>query len=193
MKYLLFLLALPLVAKELPVSKPEDVGMSSEALAKIDPAVESLIEKKKLAGGSVLVLRKGKVVYQKQFGFANRAAKKPVNKDTIFRIYSMTKGITSAAALMLHDEEKLHLDDPISKHLPEFKDLTVWQGSAEPVNASPAPTVRDLLRHTAGFSYGWGGTPVDNLYQKFKPLDRNKTLAQMTESLADVPLLYQPG
>ncbi|MCH1510240.1 MAG: beta-lactamase family protein, partial [Akkermansiaceae bacterium] len=101
--------------------------------------------------------------------------------------------ITSAAALMLHDEERLKLDDPISKHLPEFESLTVWKGGAEPIKASPAPTVRDLLRHTAGFSYGWGGTPVDRLYQKFKPLDRNKTLSEMTRAVADVPLLYQPG
>ena len=167
--------------------------MSSETLAKIDPAVDRLIEQKKLAGGSVLVLRKGKVVYQKQFGFASRAVKKPLDEDTIFRIYSMTKGITSAAALMLHDEGKLHLDDPISKHLPEFKNLTVWKKGTEPGKASPAPTVRDLLRHTAGFSYGWGGTPVDRLYQKFNPLDRNKTLVEMTQGVADIPLLYQPG
>ena len=193
MKFLFFLLALPILAKELPTAKPEDVGMSSEALAKIDPAVEKLIKQKKLAGGSVLVLRQGKIVYQKQFGFASRAAKKPLVKDTIFRIYSMTKAITSAAALMLHDEGKLKLDDPIPKHLPEFESLTVWKGGAEPIKASPAPTVRDLLRHTAGFSYGWGGTPVDRLYQKFKPLDRNKTLSEMTQAVADVPLLYQPG
>ena len=118
MKFLFFLLALPILAKEIPTAKPEDVGMSSEALAKIDPAVEKLIKQKKLAGGSVLVLRQGKIVYKKQFGFASRAAKKPLAEDTIFRIYSMTKAITSAAALMLHDEEKLKLDDPISKHLP---------------------------------------------------------------------------
>lgn len=193
MKFLFFLLALPILAKEIPTAKPEDVGMSSEALAKIDPAVEKLIKQKKLAGGSVLVLRQGKIIYKKQFGFASRAAKKPLAEDTIFRIYSMTKAITSAAALMLHDEERLKLDDPISKHLPEFESLTVWKGGAEPIKASPAPTVRDLLRHTAGFSYGWGGTPVDRLYQKFKPLDRNKTLSEMTRAVADVPLLYRPG
>jgi len=193
MKSFFLLLTLPLLAKELPTAKPEEVGMSSAALARIDPAVEKLIQQKKLVGGSVLVLRQGKVVYQKQFGFASRAAKKPMAKDTIFRIYSMTKGITSAAALMLHDEGKLDLDDPISKHLPEFASLTVWRGSAEPVEVSPPPTVRDLLRHTAGFSYGWGGTPVDKLYQKVKPLDRNKTLAEMAKVVSDLPLLYQPG
>ena len=78
MKFLIFLLTLPLLAKELPVSKPEDLGMSSEGLAKIDPAVKALIEDKKLAGCSVLVIRKGSIVYQKQFGFANLSSKKPV-------------------------------------------------------------------------------------------------------------------
>lgn len=198
MKLLLILLLLPLSAKQLPIqalpfAKPADVGMSPDALAKIDPAVENLIETKRLAGGSVIVLRKGHIVYQKQFGLANRAEKTPVKKDTIFRIYSMTKGITSAAAMMLYDEGKLDLNDPISKHLPEFKNLTVWQKNGDPVPTDPAPTVRDLLRHTAGFSYGWSPHPVDAFYKKAQPLDRKKTLADMTQAIASAPLLYQPG
>ncbi len=197
-KFLLPFLLLPLTAKEpksqpLSLSKPETLGMSSEALAKIDPAVEKLIETKRLAGASVIVLRKGQIVYQKQFGLANRAEKKPITKDTLFRIYSMTKGITSAAAMMLHEEGKLDLDDPISKHLPELKNLTVWQKNGDPIPADPAPTVRDLLRHTAGFSYGWSPHPIDALYQKAQPLARNKTLAEMTTAISTTPLLYQPG
>ena len=199
MRLLLFLLLfLPLGACEtpnqpLPIIDPEKAGMAPEVLAKIDPAVEKLIETNRLAGGSIIVLRKGQIVYQKQFGFANRAEKKPVEKDTLFRIYSMTKGITSAAAMMLYDEGKLDLDDPISKHLPEFKNLTVWQKNGDPVPADPAPTIRDLLRHTAGFSYGWSPHPVDAFYQKAQPLSRNKTLAEMTRAIAGAPLLYQPG
>ncbi len=198
MKLLPFLLLLPLSAKQLPIqplpfAKPADVGISPDALAKIDPAIENLIETKRLAGGSVIVLRKGHIVYQKQFGLANRTEKKPVKKDTIFRIYSMTKGITSAAAMMLFDEGKLDLDDPISKHLPEFKNLTVWQKNGDPVPADPAPTIRDLLRHTAGFSYGWSPHPVDAFYKKAQPLSRDKTLAGMAQAIASAPLLYQPG
>ena len=199
MRLLLFLLLfLPLGAREtpnqpLPIVDPEKAGMAPEVLAKIDPAVEKLIETNRLAGGSIIVLRKGQIVYQKQFGFANRAEKKPVEKDTLFRIYSMTKGITSAAAMMLYDEGKLDLDDPISKHLPEFKNLTVWQKNGDPVPADPAPTIRDLPRHTAGFSYGWSPHPVDAFYQKAQPLSRNKTLAEMTRAIAGAPLLYQPG
>ncbi len=198
MRLLLLLLFLPLGAREtpnqpLPIIDPEKAGMAPEVLAKIDPAVEKLIETNRLAGGSIIVLRKGQIVYQKQFGFANRAEKKPVEKDTLFRIYSMTKGITSAAAMMLYDEGKLDLDDPISKHLPEFKNLTVWQKNGDPVPADPAPTIRDLLRHTAGFSYGWSPHPVDAFYQKAQPLSRNKTLAEMTRAIAGAPLLYQPG
>ena len=191
-------LCLPLAAKEtkikaLPVSTPGEVGMSPEVLAKIDPALQELIEKKKLAGGSVLILREGKIVYQKQFGDANRAAKVPMKKDTIFRIYSMTKAITSAAALMLYDEKKLNLDDPITRFLPEFALLNVWQRRGDPAPAEPLPTIRDLLRHTAGFSYGWGGHPVDRYYRRFQPLDRDKTLAEMSRSICGAPLLFQPG
>jgi CubicO group peptidase (beta-lactamase class C family) len=177
----------------LPFSTPEEVGMSAEILAKIDPAIEELIEKRKLAGGSVLVLRKGKIVYQKQFGFANRTSKVPMKKDTIFRIYSMTKAITSAAVLMLYEDKKLNLDDPITRFLPEFALLNVWQRRADPIPADPMPTIRDLLRHTAGFSYGWGGHPVDRYYRRFKPLDRNKTLEEMSRSISGAPLLFKPG
>ncbi len=191
-------LCLPIAAKEtkikpLPVSTPGEVGMSPEVLAKIDPAIEGLIEKKKLSGGSVLILREGKIIYQKQFGHANRTAKVPMKKDTIFRIYSMTKAITSAAALMLYDEKKITLDDPITKFLPEFALLNVWQRKGDPTPAEPLPTIRDLLRHTAGFSYGWSGHPVDRFYQRSQPLDRDKTLAEMSRSICGAPLLFQPG
>jgi len=198
MKFLVPLLVLPLLAlgapvKPLPTAKPRDLGISAEILAEIAPAVDDLIERKQLAGGAVLVLRKGQIVYQEEFGFANRARKKPVTKDTIFRIYSMSKGITSAAALMLHDAGKIDLDAPVSKYLPEFRDLKVWQQNGEPVAPAPAPTVRDLLRHTAGFSYGWSGHPVDQQYKKIKILSREKSLAEMTQGVANIPLLYQPG
>ena len=191
-------LCLPLAAKEkgiepLPVSAPGKVGMSPEILAKIGPEIENLIEKKKLVGGSVLILRDGKIVYQNQFGHANRASKVQMKKDTIFRIYSMTKAITSAAALMLYEEKKLNLDDPITRFLPEFSLLNVWQRRGDPTPADPLPTIRDLLRHTSGFSYGWGGHPVDRSYRRFQPLDRDKTLAEMSRSICGVPLLFQPG
>jgi CubicO group peptidase (beta-lactamase class C family) len=140
-----------------------------------------------------LILREGQIVYQKQFGYANRAAKVPMKKDTIFRIYSMTKAITSAAALMLYEEKKLNLDDPITRFLPEFALLNVWQRRGDPTPAKPLPTIRDLLRHTAGFSYGWGGHPVDRYYGRFQPLDRDKTLAEMSRSICGTPLLFQPG
>jgi len=194
----LILLALPLLAKEvtrqaLPIANPEDVGMTSKQLAKINPAVEQFITNKKLGGASVLVLRRGKIVFLSHYGFASRAQKTPVDQNTIFRIYSMTKAITSAAALMLCEEGKLDLDDPIHKHLPEFKKLTVWQKNGEPIPANPAATIRDLLRHTAGFSYGWSPHPVDAFYKKAQALDRKKTLAEMTQAISSAPLLYQPG
>ena len=195
---LAILLPLHLIAKEvapapIPSAKPAEVGMSSEVLAKIDPTIEELIEKKKLAGGSVLILRKGKIVYQKQFGYANRATKVEMKQDTIFRIYSMSKAITSAAALMLYDEGKFNLDDPITRLLPEFALLNVWQRRGDPDPADPLPTIRDLLRHTAGFSYGAGRHPVDRYYRRFKPLDRDKPLSEMSRAISGAPLLFQPG
>lgn len=195
---LILLMPFQLIAEEIasspiPVSTPAEAGMSPEILAQIDPAIEDLIERKKLAGGSVLILREGRIVYQKQFGYANRASKVEMKKDTIFRIYSMSKAITSAAALMLYEEGKLNLDDPITRFLPEFALLNVWQRRGDPFPAEPLPTIRDLLRHTAGFSYGSGRHPVDRYYRRFKPLDRNKTLAEMSRAISGAPLLFQPG
>ncbi|MGB0774679.1 MAG: serine hydrolase domain-containing protein [Akkermansiaceae bacterium] len=180
-------------SKPLPTAKPETLGMSSEQLAKIAPAVEKMIEKNLLAGGSVLVMRKGHIVYQNQFGFRNKATKAPVKADTIFRIFSMTKAVTSAAAMRLHEQGKIDLDAPIHKYIPELKTLTVWQQDGKPLPAKPAPTVRDLLRHTAGFSYGWSNHPVDRMYKKAKPLEKRKNLAEMVTAIKDIPLLYQPG
>ncbi|MGC6566902.1 MAG: serine hydrolase domain-containing protein [Akkermansiaceae bacterium] len=188
--------SLPVLSSEitpLPIAKPERVGMSSDVLSGINTAVDGLVKKKQLAGASVLVIRKGQIVYQDEFGYASRAAKTPVTKETLFRIYSMSKGITSAAALMLHDAGKLDINDPVSKHLPEFKNVTVWQKNGEPVPANPAPTIRDLLRHTAGFSYGWSPHPVDKKYQKIQVLSREKSLEDMSKQVSQFPLLYQPG
>jgi CubicO group peptidase (beta-lactamase class C family) len=192
------LLLLPLSAKQplpqpLPVADPEEVGMSAKGLAKIKPAVEQLIADQKLAGGSVLILRKGHLVYQEEFGHRDIAADAPIEKDTIFRIYSMTKSITSAAILILHEEGKLNIDDPIAKLLPEFKDVTVWSDNGDPVTPTRPPTIRDLLRHTGGLTYGWGPTEVHSRYQELDPLSRSKTLAEMATTLAGIPLLYQPG
>ncbi len=105
-------------ARELPISSPEDVGMSSEKLARTKSSVQALIDDKKTAGASIIVARKGKIVLFETFGMMDQKAKKTMQPDTIFRIYSMTKPITSVAAMMLYEQGKLKLDDPISKYIP---------------------------------------------------------------------------
>ena len=169
------LLFLPLMAwgkelpvQPLPVSGPAKVGVSAEGLAKIGPAVEALIAEKKLAGGSVLVMRKGHVVYLESFGHRDLEAGKAMAADTLFRIYSMTKGLTSAAALMLCEEGKLSLDDPIDLYLPEMKGQ----------KSRRMTTVRDLLRHTSGY---------------VKRPQGDVPLLEMVGELAKGPVDYEPG
>ena len=174
-------------------SEPAKVGMSAEALAKIGPAVESLIEKRKLAGGSVLVLRKGQIVYQECFGHRDIASGKPMEKDTLFRIFSMTKGLTSAAALMLCEEGKLSLDDPIELYLEELKGQERWDGIGKTTPLRRKPTVRDLLRHTSGFPPSRGALGLSLRYRKAGVMNREESLMKSVEALEGLPLLDEPG
>lgn len=167
-------------------------GMSTSELAKIRPAVEEMIGAEKLVGGSVLVMRHGEIVYHEQFGHRDREKKLPMEKDTLFRIYSMTKGLTSAAALMLCEEGKMTLDDPIGLHLPSLKSQSVLLSETEKEAALRNTTVRDLLRHTSGYGNSWGG-PLGKIYRENGVSNRGAPLAQMIESVAPLPLLYQPG
>jgi CubicO group peptidase (beta-lactamase class C family) len=191
----LLCLALPPLAPaaELPRAKPEDVGMSADRLARIDPIVRKMVDDKKTAGVVVAVARRGKLVELKTFGMMDVAAGKPMKEDTVFRIYSMSKPITTAAAMILYDEGKFRLDDPVATYLPEFKHLKVYQEDGEPVELKRPVTMADLMRHTAGLTYGSDPTPVDKLYRDKKVLDRNSSLEQMVEKLGTIPLRYQPG
>lgn len=186
-------LSTTLLGAELPTAKPESVGMSSEKLREVDKIVEDLIAKKRLAGAQVAVVRKGKVVYDKTFGKMDIEADKPMREDIIIRIYSMSKGITTAAALTLYDEGKIGLDDPVSKYIPEFKGVKVWQGDAA-VPVKREPTVRDLMRHTAGLTYGGVGNPeADKLFKAANLGDKNQTLEEFSAKMGKLPLKYEPG
>ncbi len=185
-------------SRELPTAKPEDVGMSAAQLARIGPAVAALMEKNQLAGAITMVARHGKVVYFEAFGKSDVASGQPMQRDAIMRFYSMTKPITSVAAMLLVEEGKVGLDEPLAKYLPEFKGVQVLVKTdsegfvTEP--AKQAPTVRDLLRHTAGLTYGFlGNTPVDQAYNKAGVLSADNTLADLTRKVSALPLLYQPG
>lgn len=181
-------------AKEPPVTSPKDVGMSPERLARIKPAVQALVDDEKIAGASVIVARKGNIVFFETFGMMNQEAKKPMQKDTIFRIYSMTKPITSVAVMMLYEEGKLKLDDAVSKYIQEFKGLKVYAESGKHEEQVREMSIRDLLRHSSGLTYGFfGNTPVDKMYRANSVFDRKSSLQDMINKLSKIPLLYQPG
>lgn len=180
-------------AGELPVAKPESVGMSSERLAKVDVVMDNLVKEKKLVGGIIMIARQGKVVHLKSHGLMDLEAQKPMRDDALLRIYSMSKAITTAAALILHDEGKLKLDDPVSKYVPEVKDCKVIGKDGTFVPDRPM-TVRDLMLHTSGLTYGASGIEVsDKKYRELKVMDFDSTLAQMGAKLGDVPLIFAPG
>ena len=154
-----------------------------------------MVEKKEFAGAVTAVARDGKVVDWKAVGMMDLAKGRPMKTDTIFRIYSMTKPITTVAAMMLWEAGTLQLDEPVSKYIPELKGLRVYVGPKdETVPAKREITIRDLMRHTSGFTYGaFGDSPVDRIYREKKILDRNSTLQEFIAKLATIPLQYQPG
>jgi CubicO group peptidase (beta-lactamase class C family) len=183
---------------EIPETKPEMVGFSSERLAKLDSSMKSLIDSKKLAGMVTVLARHGKVVEEKTYGYADVASQKAMQKDTIVRIYSMTKPITGIAMMMLYEEGKWKPSDPIARYIPEFRDLKVYSGvdsDGKPTLDKPghAPTMGELMSHSAGFTYGvFGSTPVDKMYQEAQLLGA-PTLQEFIERVSKLPLLYQPG
>ncbi len=181
---------------ELPSAKPESVGLASDKLAKINDAVDQAVKDEKTAGAVVVVIRRGKIAHFSAHGWQDIAGQRPMQRDTIFRIYSMTKPITTVAAMMLWEEGRFKLDDPVSKYLPELKNLDVYaggDGDKEYVKEQQPITVRDLMRHTSGLTYGGGQTPVDKLYREKNFTGRGFTLQEFVSELGKMPLKYQPG
>jgi CubicO group peptidase (beta-lactamase class C family) len=192
----LLIVAVSLVrAGELPTAKPAEVGLDADKIQKAHDAVQALTDKKEMAGAVVAVARKGKVAMFEAFGESAYGSGKPMKPDAIVRIYSMTKPITSVAVMILVDAGKIELDDPLSKYLPEFKNVRVHTGKGdETEEAKREITIRDLLRHTSGLTYGvFGNTPVDDMYKKAGLLTRDDSLQDMMTKLGKIPLLYQPG
>jgi CubicO group peptidase (beta-lactamase class C family) len=185
-------------AAKVALTKPEQVGFSSEALKELDVAMKGLTDKQQLAGIVTLLARHGEVVQYKAYGMQDLESKTPMQLDTIVRVYSMTKPITGAAMMMLYEEGKWKPSDPIAKYIPEFANLKVYVGAdkdGKPILEAPkhAPTMGELMSHNAGFTYGvFGNTPVDQLYRANNPLAA-PSLQGMIDRLATLPLLYQPG
>ncbi len=200
--WLLATIAATAPAGEFKVCDPAAAGLDADKLAKIAPAMQRHIEEGKLVGGLGLVARDDRVVYAETWGQRDRERKLPMTEDAIFRIYSMSKPITSVAAMILVEEGKLGLDDPISKYLPALANMKVLvetQGEDgkkrnEEVDAARAITVRDLLRHTSGFTYGFfGNSEVDKRYRSAGLLVTDRTLEDTVRKLAEIPLLHQPA
>ena len=195
----------------LPAAAPESVGMSGQKLARIGEAFRKEIEQGKLPGAVILVARKGKLIYSEALGAQDKEAGKPLARDAIFRIYSMTKPLVSVAAMMLVEDGRMQLTDPVSKYLPAMKALNVSMAKADvefakvsyaQVPADREMTVQDLLRHTAGLAYGeiTQNAPVKEalgkagIYKAAIDYDaRDLAPAEEVERLAKVPLAHQPG
>ncbi|HVS15366.1 MAG TPA: serine hydrolase domain-containing protein [Thermoanaerobaculia bacterium] len=183
----------------LPWAEPEEVGIDPAGLEKLSAAMHKLVDDGQLAGVLTAVARKGKLVHWETYGQRDLASGKPVEDDTIFRIYSMTKPIVGVALMTLYDEGRFQLDDPVSKYIPQLGGLKVAvadgpEGTPELADAERDMTIRELMSHTGGLTYGiFGRSQTDILYQKANILDRDQTLEQMADKLAELPLLNPPG
>jgi len=179
--------------------QPESLGFSAQRLERLHAAIQDEITNKRLAGAVTILARHGKIVDYRTYGVRDLATSAPMTKDTIFRDFSMTKPVTGVAMMILYEEGKWLPSDPISKYIPEFANLKVFNGfdsTGKMLLAEPdhAPTMRELMTHSAGFTYGNADTPVDRMYGELKPgTDNVKSLQEMIDKLAKIPLLYQPG
>ncbi len=190
-------------AQSLPIAKPEEVGLSSEKLARLTEVVKGEIAKGRYPGAVGLVARKGKIAYFEALGVRDPATGAPMTKDAIFRLYSMTKPFVSVAAMMLVEDGRLLLGDPVSKYLPKLKGLQVSVPRADPVSgrvtyalvpAEREMTIQDLLRHTSGLAYDFTNhTGVKEAYAKEGVTWDGVTPAEQIERLAKAPLAHQPG
>jgi CubicO group peptidase (beta-lactamase class C family) len=181
----------------LPFAMPEDIGLSSVRLARLGAVIAGEIERGRMPGAVALVARRGRIGYFESFGQRDAVAGAPMAKDAIFRIYSMTKPITSVAAMMLWEDGRFLLSDPIAKYLPDLAGLDVAverDGVLERVPAVRAVTIQDLLRHTSGLTYEFRGSgPVHRMYRSAKVDRRAQSNAEQVATLGRMPLLHQPG
>jgi CubicO group peptidase (beta-lactamase class C family) len=196
---LLVLLTGTAVAADLPTARPESVGMSTQRLGRLKSEMQALVDRNQLPGVVTMVAKDGKVVEFEVAGKRDVESGAPLQKDSIFRIYSMSKPITGVAMMMLFEEGKWQLNDPVSKHIPEFANLKVAKvnpqnGAVTQVAPDHAMTMRELMSHSGGLTYGvFGSTPVDKMYTDVNVLDRDATLQAMIDKLGKIPLLHQPG
>jgi len=178
-------------AQPLPMAtRPEDAGFSSKRLETVKSVFKGDVDAKRLPGAVVLIARNGKIAFYDAVGFQDGATQTPMKKDSIFRIASMSKPITTVAAMILAEENKLDVGAPVAQYLPEFKDIKVGTEGASPKRPM---TIQDLMRHTSGLTYGlFGNSPIDQMYRKANIFSA-KSLDEMVKLIAGMPLLHQPG
>ena len=206
MAFLAILLCLSTVAlaqaQSLPSAKPEQVGLSTERLNKVTAMLKADVEKGVIPGAIVLVARHGKIAWFDTVGSRNPETKAPMTRDSIFRIYSMSKPITSVAAMVLFEDGKFNLSEPVSKYIPQLGGLKVGveksdadgKASLELVPAQRNMTIQDLFRHTSGLTYGFfGNTLVKKMYVDTKVWNDYPSNAELVDRLAKLPLASQPG
>jgi CubicO group peptidase (beta-lactamase class C family) len=193
----------PLAIAMLWASAPLPAQMAAPAAVEVNAgrigdALSAMVSEGRAAGVSVLVWKDGREAYFGSAGYADREAKRPMSRDAIAQIYSMTKPVTGVALMQLWEQGKFGLDDPLSKYLPAFESMQVYAGKDAAGQAIYHPasrpiTIRDVMRHTAGFAYGPGDTPAHDAYVKADPLALDNDLAEMGKRLARLPLLFDPG
>ena len=185
------------MTESLPTAKPEEVGLSQAALDRLSASLNDRIASGHIPGAVALVARHGKVAYHRSFGRLDPTGDKPMGTDAIFRIYSMTKAIVSVAVMMLWEEGRLLLSDPIGKFIPAFNETMVGAFSGDflaRTDANRPITIQDLLRHTSGLTYEFrGDTPIHLAYTEARLARAKQTNADQAEALARLPLLHQPG
>src|SRR5437870_4573510 len=170
---------------------PEQVGLSSVRLERAATVIREDVERRLIPGAVLVIARFGRVGYAEAFGWRDREAKAPMTLDSIFRIASMTKPITSVAAMMLAEEGRIEIAAPVADYLPEFAEMTV---GVERRKAARTMTVQDLLRHTSGLCYPFiGDEPARRLWREVNVMDEGQTNQEMVAKLARLPLLFEPG
>ena len=186
-------------AHSLPSVDPTEVGLSKERLARLDSMLQAMVDERELAGVVTVLARHGKVAFVDVAGVQDIASNRPMTRDSMFRIFSMTKPITGVAMMMLYEEGRWRLNDPVSDYIPEFDELTVYagensDGSIREEELERPITMRELMTHTAGLAYTLDMRhPVNRMFRDRRVLNAREPLQAMIDKMAMLPLLAQPG
>jgi len=193
----IFVLLIILVGScQTDISILQSVGISEDSLNVATKRLHKYVDEGKLPGTYVKIIKDGKVVYDDKYGFIDIDKKKPIEENSLYRIFSMTKPITAVAIMSLYDQGKLNLDDKVSKYIPEFLDTQVYKDLDGKHSFEPQKTpltIRHLLTHTSGIPYGWESSYTDSIYNVRQHMRKDWTLEEMIKDIATIPLKFQPG